>query len=175
MKHAFQIIFTSLLALIWSHGVSLAHHGKPANLFICKVVGSAFFNGDFVSGDGTPEGGQFFGEFYEEYRHGDQIKLKVHGSDDEGGYLEFEDKYIGKRWVPIITKNLYSKFPYSPYKEEGDYSVVWTAGVLISYRETIFVSFVRGTLRLTKWENTPTNEVASTRVIFADCKMIGTE
>jgi len=152
-----------------------AHHGKPTDLYICKVVASAVFNGNYEDGDGTPEGGQFFGEFYDEYRHGDQIKLKLHGSISEGGYIEFDDKSIGKKQLPIIQDSYYSKFPYSPYNKGGDHQVLLVTGVLISYPLTIFASFVRGTLRLTFWKNSPTNNVASTNVIFADCKFIGKE
>ncbi len=69
-----------------------AHHGKDSKKYLCKLTASAGLNGRFVGGDGTPEGGQFFGEFVEQFRYGDQIKLEVHGGIDVGGYLKIEDK-----------------------------------------------------------------------------------
>ena len=88
------VLFFSLLILVDAK----AHHGKPAKLYICKLVASAQMNSTYSGGDGTPEGGGFFGEFVEEFRYGETIRMTVHGNSEKGGYIQINDPFDGEFW-----------------------------------------------------------------------------
>ena len=159
---AFYIFFSSLAS---------AHHDKESQKYICKLTASAGLNGRYIGGDGTPEGGQFFGEFVEQFRYADQIKLEVHGNTDVGGYIQIEDKFEGKLWAPIITANNYIANPYAPFKDAIGAEYQLTA-VFVTYKYSFFIMFNRGVIRFSKMPNHPTDELPAVWHGFADCKKV---
>ena len=173
-KFLIYAISTSLSVLLpWAAFEGQAHHGKPERLYICKLVASTQMNGIYSGGDGTPEGGQFFGEFNEEFLYGTTIRLTVHGSDETGGYIEVNDPNSGIYQAPIITGPNYVSLPYSPYEEDKLGSQFNTIALLVRYEFTYILNFYRGVLRFTRLGNAPTNEMDTIRHGFADCKYVG--
>ncbi len=162
------------LMLPWSIMACQAHHEEPERLYVCKLVASAQMNSVYSGGDGTPEGGQFFGEFVEEFRYGTIMRIKVHGDDEKGGYIEVDDPVDGIFQAPIITGNSYVSLPYTPYGEDKLGSQFNTFAILARYEFTYFINFYRGVLRFTRLGNAPTSEMDTIRHGFADCKFAGT-
>ena len=129
---------------------------RKSQKYICKLTASAGLNGRYIGGDGTPEGGQFFGEFVEQFRYADQIKLEVHGNTDVGGYIQIEDKFEGKLWAPI-TANNYIANPYAPFKKDAIGAEYQLTAVFVTYKHSFFIMFNRGVIRFSKMPNHPTD------------------
>ncbi len=152
-----------------------AHHGKPAKLYICKLVASTQMNGTYSGGDGTPEGGQFFGEFVEEFKYGETIRMTIHGGKTDGGFIQIDDPFHGEFGGPIITGSSYVSLPYAPYEQDEIGSQFNTFAIAVRYKFSYIINFYRSVLRYTRLGNHPTKEMDSIRHVFADCKYIGEE
>lgn len=150
-----------------------AHHGNPERLYVCKLVASAQMNSVYSGGNGTPEGGQFFGEFIEEFRFGETLRMRIHGDDIVGGFIEIYDEYFGKIEAPIITGKSYVALPYAPYGSDRLGSQFNTIAMLVRYEETFILNFYRSVLRFSMLGNSPTDNVDNIRHSFADCKYVG--
>lgn len=170
----FGLAVFTFIFIFFQLTVAFAHHGNSEKIYVCKLIASAKMNGVYSGGDGSPEGGQFFGEFIEEFKHGDLITLKIHGNSTVGGFIEVKDSSEGKFWGTILTGDSYVDLPYAPFKKDEIGSEFQTVALLIRYKMTYLITFTRSVLRVTRLGNSPTSELTTIRHSFADCKSAGT-
>ncbi len=163
-----------IILFIFCPIISFAHHGKKTSLYICNISASAILDASFIGGDGTSEGGKFIGEFLEEYKTGEKIKLKVHGSSREGGYIaalipEQASDFI---YAPIIDAKSYTNLSFAPFKLDAAGANLWTYAIYSSYPYSVIYSYGRNVLRFTIYGNSPTSAMTDVRIGFADCKFL---
>ena len=71
------VLFFSLLILVDAK----AHHGKPAKLYICKLVASAQMNSTYSGGDGTRKAEGFLESLLKSFVMGSYQDM-VHGNSE---------------------------------------------------------------------------------------------
>ena len=175
----FFIFFVIISSL---HNLSYAHHGDKEKVYLCSLVSQSFIDAKFKGGDGSSEGGAFFGRYETTPDHlfeGDPTEgmLILHGNENVGGWISFDgglDETIDLM-ATIIRREDMENTPFNRLKDGTPEETIWWLYALESgYTRTVFMTFSRGVLRTSIYGNSPTSAVGVVAHQMYDCKFIKT-
>ena len=144
--------------------------------YICYQMGqsSAFFR--FKGGDGNfgSQKGSFNGEFQNlKVDKTKKFKLLIHGDENSGGYIRIYYP-TGKlmNYATILPYDKLKEMPHSTLgnKKNIDDNILWLSAFRTNYNTSAFMTFVRSTLRIKTFGNSPTSSVGFGEDYFFDCK-----
>jgi len=165
-----------IILIIFSFSAN-AHHGKPDNYYDCVLVARGILDGNFSGADGKlgSEEGNFKANYLNDTKNkGTKAVLIIHGDRFVGGKMKLSWKGSTKSrfYAPILNEKNLKQLPYSYLsdKKDIDNTILWLSAFRSHYKETVFMTFVRGTLRYSTYGNHPTRAVASGEQGFLDCK-----
>lgn len=159
---------------------TLAHHGDSEKVYLCALVSESQINAEFKGGDGSAEGGGFFGKYTGSSAHifdGNPKEgiLYLHGNRRVGGLLEFDagaNETIDMR-ATIIRREDMERSPFTRLKDGTSEEKIWWLYALESgYYRTVFMTFSRGILRTSIYGNSPTSAVGVVFHHMYDCKFV---
>ena len=167
----------TLIILILLSFSANAHHGKPDKYFDCVLIARGILNGNFAGGDGKfgSEDGNFKADYLNDSKNkGTGATLIIHGDRFVGGEMNLRWNGSTKSWIyaPILDENNLKNMPYNYLKDNKDIdnTILWLSAFRSHYKESVFMTFVRGTLRYSSFGNHPTRAVATGEHGFLDCK-----
>ena len=170
-------MYKILLILILLSFSANAHHGKPDETYDCVLVARVILDGNFAGGDGKfgSEAGNFKADYFNDSKNkGAGATLIIHGDRFVGGKMNLRWNGASKSWIygPILDEKNLKKMPYNYLKDNKDIdnTILWLSAFRSNYKESFFMTFVRGTLRYSSFGNHPTSAVASGEHGFLDCK-----
>ena len=177
MRHILGLTFLLSFLFIKS---AFAHHGDSEKVYLCNLVSESFINAEFRGGDGSSEGGGFFGEYVGATEHvfqgnSQQGTLYLHGNENVGGWLEFDggSNETIDMWATIIRRKDMENSPFTKLKDGTAEERIWWLYALESgYDRTVFMTFSRGVLRTSIYGNSPTSAVGVVFHHMYDCKSV---
>ena len=172
--------FFLFFVMVLSQNSTLAHHGGSEKVYLCTLVSESHINAQYKGGNGSSEGGGFFGEYTGASDHifeGDPKKgiLYLHGDRHVGGLLEFDAgaNETTDMWATIIRREDMERSPFNRLKNGTPEEKIWWLYALESgYDRTVFMTFSRGLLRTTIYGNSPTSAVGMVFHHMYDCKFV---
>ena len=180
-KLSFLLIF--ILAIFNSYSAFTHQKNKTddvkTTIYICFPMGKSEGYFDYQGGDGKfgSEKGSFTGKYYN--REIDKTKrymLKIHGNENQGGVMNISSlKSDWSVYATILHRDQLENLPHSSLKNKNniDDQILWLGAFRSNYRFTVFMTFVRSTLRLSIFYNSPTRVVGHSDHYFFDCKKDG--
>ena len=177
MKKLFSIF---LIALLYSPSCFAHNKGQSYEVktihYNCYLMGKGFTNFQFYGGDGKfgSEEGSFKGGFRnEEVDKTEKYKLIIHGDRDNGGNIKVY--YPSGRlmnYATILPNYKLKEMPHSTLNNKNNIEdqILWLSAFRTNYKVSTFMTFVRNTLRMKTFGNSPTNAVGIGQDFFFDCK-----
>ena len=155
-----------------------SHHWKPDQFYDCKLVARGILDGSFAGGDGKfgSEAGSFKANYFNDGQNKNKKAIvMIHGDRFTGGkmYLDWDGDGKTSLYATILNSKSLEELPYSTLKSKNnvDDTILWLSAFRSNYKRSVFMTFVRGTLRYSTYYNHPTRAVAQGEHGFLDCKL----
>lgn len=174
-----KLIFFVLIFLFQSFNSFSHEKGKESDIktdrYICYKMGESSAIFQFSGGDGKfgSEQGSFEG-VYKNLKIDKTTKyiLKIHGDRFNGGYIKLYLSGKLMNYATILPDHKLKEMPHSSLKNKNnvDDQILWLSAFRSNYKRSVFMTFVRSTLRMKTFGNSPTLAVGFGRDSFFDCK-----